>query len=149
LTTDADMRRILEQARTIAVVGASPRAERPSNRIAGYLDLQGYTMIPVNPTTNEVLGAESFPNLQSIPGQVDIVNIFRRSEFVPPIVDQAIEIGAKAVWMQSGVMHAEAAHTAEEAGLIVVMNRCIMVEHLRLEIPALPPPSSSPTRGDI
>jgi predicted CoA-binding protein len=130
------MRHILEHALTIAVVGASPRPERPSNRIAGYLVLQGYNMIPVNPTVDEVLGKTSYPDLLSIPEPVDIVDIFRRSEYVPPIVDQAIEIGAKAVWMQSGVMHAEAAQKAEEAGLLVVMNRCIMVEHLRLEIAA-------------
>lgn len=114
------------------MVGLSPRPERPSHGVARYLIAQGYKVIPVNPTVDEVLGLKSYPDLKSIPEPVDVVDIFRRSEHVPPIVEQAIEIGAKAVWMQLGVMHAEAAARAEAAGLAVVMNRCISIEHQRL-----------------
>lgn len=133
--TDADdMKQLLEETRTIAVVGLSPRPERPSYGVARYLIAMGYKVIPVNPTVDEVLGLKSYPDLQSIPEPVDVVDIFRRSEHVPPIVEQAIAIGAKAVWMQLGVMHAEAAAQAEAVGLAVVMNRCMSIEHQRLGI---------------
>jgi len=132
--TDAEMKKLLEESRTIAVVGLSPRPERPSHSVASYLIAQGYKVIPVNPMVEEVLGLKSYPDLKSVPEPVDIVDIFRRSEHVPPIVEQAIEIGAKAVWMQLGVMHQEAAARAEAAGLAVVMNRCISIEHQRLAI---------------
>ena len=128
------MEQLLEETRTIAVVGLSPRPERPSYGVARYLIAMGYKVIPVNPTVDEVLGLKSYPDLQSIPEPVDVVDIFRRSEHVPPIVEQAIAIGAKAVWMQLGVMHAEAAAQAEAAGLAVVMNRCMSIEHQRLGI---------------
>jgi len=130
--TDAELKRLLEEARTIAVVGLSPRPERPSHGVARYLIAQGYKVIPVNPMVDKVLGLKSYPDLKSIPEPVDVVDIFRRSEHVPPIVEQAIEIGAKAVWMQLGVMHAEAAARAEAAGLAVIMNRCMAIEHQRL-----------------
>ncbi|MDH7486474.1 MAG: CoA-binding protein [Anaerolineae bacterium] len=132
--TDAEMKRLLEDTRTIAVVGLSDKPERPSYGVARYLIAQGYRVIPVNPAVDEVLGLKSYPDLRSIPEPVDVVDIFRRSEHVPPLVAQAIEIGAKAVWMQLGVMHAEAAAQAEAAGLAVVMNRCMAIEHQRLGI---------------
>jgi len=131
---DAEMRSLLERSRTIAVVGLSDKPERASNSISRYLIAMGYNVIPVNPMLEEVLGLRSYPDLISIPEPVDIVDVFRRSEYVPPIVEQAIEIGAQAVWMQRGVMNAEAAARAEAAGLGVVMNRCIMVDHERLGI---------------
>ena len=131
---DNEMRALLERSRTIAVVGLSDKPDRASNRIARYLIAMGYNVIPVNPMLAEVLDLKSYPDLISIPVQVDIVDIFRRSEHVPPLVEQAIEIGAQAVWMQLGVMNSEAAASAEAAGLGVVMNRCIMVEHGRLDI---------------
>lgn len=123
---------IVRQARTIAVVGLSPNPERPSYEVASYLKSQGYRIVPVNPTVAEVLGEKSYPDLKSIPEPVDVVDIFRRPEDVPPIVEQAIAIGAKAVWMQLGVVNEEAAHRARQAGLGVVMDRCLMVEHRRL-----------------
>jgi predicted CoA-binding protein len=137
--TDTEMRQLLEDTRTIAVVGLSDKPQRPSHGVARYLIAQGYKVIPVNPTVDEVLGLQSYPDLQSIAKPVDVVDIFRRSEHVPPIVAQAIEIGAKAVWMQLGVMHAEAAAQAETAGLAVVMNRCMAIEHQRLGIAPIAP----------
>jgi predicted CoA-binding protein len=131
---DSEASKLLEESRTIAVVGLSAKPERPSNAIARYLLAQGYKVIPVNPMLDEVLGLKSYPDLKSVPEPVDIVDIFRRSDYVPPIVQQAIEIEAKAVWMQLGVMNAEAAAQAEAAGLFVVMNRCISVEHQRLGV---------------
>ena len=131
---DTEMKSLLERARTIAVVGLSDKPERASNSISRYLIAMGYTVIPVNPMLDKVLGVKSYPDLISIPEQVDIVDIFRRSEHVPAIVEQAVGIGARAVWMQLGVMNSEAAARAEAAGLGVVMNRCIMVEHGRLGI---------------
>ena len=120
---------LLTTARTIAVVGLSPKESRPSNMVARYLIEAGYTVIPVNPGQEKILGLPCYPDLASIPGSVDIVDIFRRSEDVPPIVAEAIAIGAKAIWMQEGVIHAEAARTAKAAGLTVVMDRCIKTLH--------------------
>ena len=120
---------LLTTARTIAVVGLSPKESRPSNMVARYLIEAGYTVIPVNPGQEEILGLDCYPDLGSIPVPVDIVDIFRRSEDVPPIVTEAIAIGAKAVWMQEGVIHAEATRTAKAAGLMVVMDRCIKTMH--------------------
>ena len=118
-----DMEKILKESRTIAVVGLSPRPERPSHSVARYLQAQGYRIIPVNPTVEEVLGERSYPDLASIPETVDVVDIFRRSEHVPPIVEAAIAVGARAVWMQEGVVHEKAAQQAKAAGLLVVMDR--------------------------
>ena len=132
--TDAEMKQLLQESRTIAVVGLSPRPERPSHGVARYLIAMGYKVIPVNPMVDEVLGLKSYADLKSTPEPVDVVDIFRRSEHVPPIVEQAIEIGAKAVWMQLGVMHTGAAAQAEAAGLAVVMNRCMAIEHQRLDL---------------
>jgi len=123
------IKKLLATARTIAVVGLSPKESRPSNMVARYLIEAGYTVIPVNPGQEEILGLPCYPDLAAIPTPVDIVNIFRRSEDVPPIVAEAITIGAKAIWMQEGVIHAEAAQTAKAAGLVVVMDRCIKTVH--------------------
>jgi hypothetical protein len=122
----------LRGAKTIAVVGLSGRRFRPSHGVAEYLQRAGYRVIPVNPHETEVLGEEAYPDLASVPLPVDIVDIFRRSEHVPEIVEEAIRIGAKMVWMQEGVIHEDAAQAALAAGLEVVMDRCILKEHRRL-----------------
>ncbi len=123
---------ILKTARTIAVVGLSPRRYRPSYGVAEYLQRAGYRIIPVNPHETELLGERCYPDLETIPDAVDIVDIFRRSEFVPEIVEAAIRKGAKVIWMQEGVVHEDAARRAEAAGLDVVMDRCILKDHRRL-----------------
>ena len=125
--------KILSTFRAVAVVGLSPKPDRPSNRVAKYLKEQGYRVIPVNTYAKEILGETCYPDLSSIPEPVDVVNIFRRPEAVPPIVEEAIEIGAKAVWMQEGVINEEAAARAKEAGLLVVMDRCMLKEHGKLQ----------------
>ena len=122
---------ILQSARTIAVVGLSAKRYRPSYGVAEYLKRAGYRIIPVNPEVHEVLGEKCYPDLDAVPGPVDVVDIFRRPEFVPEIIEAAIRKGAKMVWMQEGVVHEEAARRAEEAGLIVVMDRCILKDHRR------------------
>jgi len=123
---------ILKTARTIAVVGLSPKRYRPSYGVAEYLQKAGYRIIPVNPCESELLGERCYPDLEAIPEAVDIVDIFRRSEFVPEIVEAAIRKGAKVVWMQEGVVHEDAARRAEAAGLDVVMDRCILKDHRRM-----------------
>ena len=122
---------ILRSARTIAVVGLSARRFRPSYGVAEYLQRVGYRIIPVNPGPCEVLGEKCYPDLDSVPGEIDIVDIFRRSEFVPAIVEAAIRKGVKAVWMQEGVVDEEAARRAEAAGIAVMMDRCILKDHRR------------------
>jgi hypothetical protein len=117
----------------VAVVGVSPNPRRPSCKVASYLTRHGYHVIPVNPHAKEILGKTSYPDLSSIPEPVEVVDIFRSSEELMPIVDEAIKIGAKAVWMQEGVMNEEAASMAKEAGLLVVMNKCMRKEHLKLQ----------------
>jgi uncharacterized protein len=123
---------ILHTSRTIAVVGLSGKRYRPSYGVAEYLKRAGYRIIPVNPMETSVLGEQSYPDLDSVPEPIDLVDIFRRSEFVPEIVDAAIRKGAKAIWMQEGVIHEAAAARAEAAGLAVVMDRCILKDHRRL-----------------
>lgn len=123
---------ILDKYHTIAVVGASANPERPSYMVTGYLMEHGYQVIPVNPNAREVLGAKSYPSLSSIPGEVEVVDIFRRSEEVMPIVDEAIKIGARVIWMQEGVVNEAAAAKARDAGLLVVMDKCMFKEHRRL-----------------
>ncbi len=123
---------ILRSAKTIAVVGLSGKRFRPSYGVAEYMKNAGYRIIPVNPAEASVLGEKCYPDLDSIPEPVDIVDVFRRSEFAPEIVEAAIRKGAKAVWMQEGVVHEEAARRAEQAGLSVIMDRCILKEHRRL-----------------
>jgi predicted CoA-binding protein len=124
--------RILSKYRSIAVVGASANPERPSYQIASYLIGEGYQVHPVNPNAREILGRPSYPSLSSIPEKVEVVNIFRRSEDVMPIVDEAIKIGARVVWMQTGVINEKAAAKARDAGLLVIMNKCILEEHQHL-----------------
>jgi len=128
----AAIRNILKNTTTIAVVGLSPKPNRPSNQVAQYLKDAGYTIIPVNPGQDTLLGLPCYPSLQAIPGPVDMVDIFRRSEFVLPVVEEAIAIKAKIVWMQSGIINEAAARLAEEAGLTVIMDRCTMVDHMNL-----------------
>src|SRR3984957_7909478 len=123
---------ILRSARTIAVVGLSSKRFRPSYGVAEFMQRAGYRIIPVNPEEREVLGEKAYPDLDSVPEAIDIVDIFRRSEFVPAIVEAAIRKGAKTIWMQEDVIHEEAARRAEEAGLEVVMDRCILKEHRRI-----------------
>ena len=123
---------LLRTSRTIAVVGLSAKRFRPSYGVAEYMQQNGYRIIPVNPQETEVLGEKSYPDLDSVPEPVDIVDIFRRSEFVPDIVEAAIRKGVKVIWMQEGVIHEEAARRAEAAGVTVVMDHCILKEHRRL-----------------
>ncbi len=129
---DAEIRTILEDSRIVAVVGLSPNPERDSNRVARYLMANGYTVVPVNPAVDEILGQKCFPDLPSVPGAVDVVDVFRSAEFIPAIVDQAIAGKAKVVWMQLGLAHEESAAKARAAGLRVVSSRCMKVEHSRL-----------------
>lgn len=120
---------LLKTSKVIAVVGLSSRRFRPSYGVSQYMQDQGYRIIPVNPQESEVLGEKSYATLEEVPEKIDIVNIFRRSEFVPAIVESAIRIGAKSIWMQEDVVHEGAAAQAREAGLEVVMDRCILKEH--------------------
>jgi hypothetical protein len=122
---------LLASSHVIAVVGLSSKRWRPSYGVAEYLQHAGYRIIPVNPNETEVLGEKSYPDVDSIPGPVDIVDIFRRPEFVPEIVEAAIRKGARAVWMQEGVIHEDAARRAGSAGLVVAMDRCILKDHRR------------------
>ena len=121
--------KILTSARTIAVVGLSPDPRRPSHGVARYLQRAGYRVIPVNPKVDEVLGERAYPNLRQVPEPIDVVDVFRRSEFVGPIVDDAIAIKASAVWLQDGVVDEDAAARAQAAGLDVVMDDCMMRRH--------------------
>ena len=129
---DATIRELLQTAKSIAVVGLSSNPWRASFGVSKYMQAQGYRIIPVNPNEVKVLGEQAFPSLAAVPGGVDIVNIFRRSEFIPEIVDAAIAKATRCVWMQQGVIHTEAAGKAEKAGLLIVMDRCIGMEHRRL-----------------
>ncbi|NQT48430.1 MAG: CoA-binding protein [Chloroflexi bacterium] len=128
----SDEEKILNTYRTVAVVGLSPKAERPSHRVATYLREQGYRIIPVNPKEKEILGETSYPDLASIPDPIEVVEIFRGPEEVLPIVEEAVKAGAKAIWMQEGVINEEAAASAREAGLMVIMDKCMLKEHIRL-----------------
>jgi uncharacterized protein len=122
---------ILNSCRVVAVVGISNKADRPSNRVAAYLKDHGYRIIPVNPSEKVVLEETCYPDLSSIPEKVDVVDIFRRSEEVLPVIEEALKIGAKAVWMQEGVVNEKAAAKARAGGLKVVMDKCISKEHAR------------------
>jgi uncharacterized protein len=139
--SQAEIKEILTTSKTIAVVGLSREPEKESHRVASYLKKHGYRIIPVNPFADEVLGEKSYKSLLDIPSEiqktVDIVDIFRRAEDVPPVVDQAVKLKQKlgkprAVWMQLGIVNEEAAETAHKVGLTVIMNKCMMVEHKRL-----------------
>ena len=129
---DGAIRKILETSKTIAVVGLSDNPERDSYRVAAYLKEHGYTIIPVNPARAEILGETSYPDLASIPSPVDIVDIFRKVDAIEGIVDEAIRIKAKVVWMQLGLAHNAAARKASEAGLQAVQSRCLKVEHQKM-----------------
>lgn len=123
--------KLLKDAKTIAVVGLSSDSSKTSYHVARYMQECGYKIIPVNPTIKESLGEKAYPNLHDIPVKVDIVDVFRRSEDVGPVADEAIEIKAGALWMQQGIVNEKAAKKAEKAGLTVIMDRCIMMEHIR------------------
>ncbi len=127
-----ELREILATTKTIAVVGLSDKPDRPSHAIPAYLQGQGYRIIPVNPTIAEALGEKSYPSLREVPVAVDVVDIFRRAEDVPPIVEDAIAIGAKVVWMQMGIVNEQAAARAQAAGLTVVMDTCMGETHEQL-----------------
>lgn len=129
---DSEMKQLLQSTRTIAVVGLSEKADRPSNHVSAYMQAQGYRIIPVNPTVTSILGERCYPTLRDIPEPVDMVDVFRRSDAVPAIVNEAIAIGAKSLWLQEGVIHEEAAAQAKAAGLQVVMDQCVLKEHERL-----------------
>ncbi|HSJ90046.1 MAG TPA: CoA-binding protein [Anaerolineales bacterium] len=132
MNSDKDLKDILLSTKTIASVGLSGNQEKESYWIASYLKDQGYHVIPVNPTATEILGEKAYPNLESVPEKIDVVQVFRRPEDVPPVVDAAIKAGAKVVWMQEGIVHEEAAQKAREAGLQVVMDACMRATHRRL-----------------
>ena len=131
---DEELKEIFKNGKTVAVVGISPQEDRPSFRVAAYLQSKGYRIIPVRPDGDTILGEKVYPQLMEIPKEIeiDVVDIFRKSEEVPPIVEEAIRRGAKIVWMQEGVIHQEAAEKAQNAGLKVVMDRCIKKEHQRV-----------------
>lgn len=132
LTDLQAIRKILAESTTIAIVGLSPKEDRPSNRVARYLLAQGYTIFPVNPGQHEILGLRCYPSLQAIQKPVDIVDIFRQPADIPAVVQDAMEIKAKVVWMQEGISHEPAAATARNAGIQVIMNRCLKTDHENL-----------------
>jgi predicted CoA-binding protein len=132
INDDTELRLILTTTRTVASVGASANEQKPSFGIFKYLVDHGYEMIPVNPGTPEIQGRKTYPDLRSIPTKIDVVQVFRNPEDVPPVVEDAIAIGAKVVWMQEGVVNQAAADRAESAGLKVVMDRCMRETHRRL-----------------
>lgn len=132
MNNDQMMKDILLSTKTIASVGLSSNPGKESYGIVQYLKSQGYRVIPVNPTAEEILGEKSYPDLESVPEKIDVVQVFRRPGDVPPIVESAIKVGAKTVWMQEGIVNEEAAQTAREAGLQVVMDACMRVTHRRL-----------------
>jgi predicted CoA-binding protein len=128
---DEGIKRILENSRTIAVVGLSTDPEKDSHQVAKYLQEHGYRIVPVNPKADEILGEKCYPSLKEIPLSVDVADIFRKIEAIPAIVDEAIAIGAKVVWMQLGLAENQSARKAMAAGLQVVMNKCLKIEHSR------------------
>ena len=135
--TDAQIKNILEGSLTIAVVGLSRNEAKPSHAVARYLKSQGYRIIPVNPNADELLGEKCYPSLRKVPEKMDVVDIFRRPKDVGPVVEDALAIGAKVVWMQEGIVNNEAAEVGRRAGLTVVMNKCIMKEHKKLGLACL------------
>ncbi len=131
---DEEMREILSNCKTVAVVGISPKEDRPSYVVAAYLKSKGYRIIPVRPDGGEILGEKVYPSLMEIPKEIeiDVVDVFRKSEDVPPVVEEATRRGAKMIWMQEGIINLEAEAKAEKAGLKVVMDLCMKKEHQRL-----------------
>lgn len=134
INSPATISRILDECRTIAVVGLSSSSSRPSHGVAGYMQRAGYRVIPVNPNETEILGEKSYASLGDVPDKIDLVDIFRRSDEAGAAVDQAIATGAKAVWLQEGVIDYEAAQRALDAGLLVVMDRCWLKDHMRRKV---------------
>ena len=132
MNSDKELKDILLSAKTIASVGVSGNQEKEIYWIVSYLKGQGYHIIPVNPTATEILGVKSYPDLESVPDKIDVVQVFRKPEDVPPVVDGAIKAGAKVVWMQEGIVNEEAAQKARDAGLQVVMDTCMRATHRRL-----------------
>lgn len=132
VSDDAGIRRILETTKTIAIVGLSPKEDRPSNGVARFLMARGYTVIPVNPGQSEILGQPCYASLKDIPVKVDMVDVFRNAADVPPIAAAAIEMGAKTLWLQLDIVHEGAAQIAAAAGLDVVMDRCPKIEYPRV-----------------
>lgn len=130
--TPEEIKAILQNYRVVAVVGLSPKPERPSFQVARYLQEHGYRIVPVNPSQKEILGEKCYPNLSDIPFPVEVVDIFRNVEAIPAIVDEAIAIGARVVWMQQGLTDPAAARKARKAGLQVVMDRCMKIDHAQL-----------------
>ncbi|GAB3260784.1 CoA-binding protein [Chitinimonas naiadis] len=137
--SDATLRQLLTQSRRLAVVGLSPKPDRPSFRVSRQMQSWGYQIVPVRPLVDAVLGETAYAQLEQVPGKVDLVNVFRNASEVEAVVDSAIAIGAPAIWIQQGIINEAAALKAQAAGLIVVMDRCIMVEHARLGLPRLSP----------
>lgn len=131
INSEETISRILDECRTIAVIGLSSDPWRPSNSVSAYMRRNGYTVIPVNPNETEVFGEKAYSDLASVPAKVDLVDVFRRSEEAGKAVDEAIAAGAKAVWLQEGVIDSAAAQRAVDAGLLVVMDRCWLKEHMR------------------
>ena len=130
--TEADrITELLESAKTIAVVGLTDTPMRPSYGVSHYMQSQGYRIIPVNPNITEWMGEKAYPSLLDVPEKIDIVNVFRRPDAVPEVVEQAIQIKAPVIWMQEGVVHHEAAEKARQAGIFVVMDKCILKEHIK------------------
>jgi len=132
MNNDKTMKDILLSTKTIASVGLSSNPAKESYGIVRYLKSQGYRVIPVNPTADEILAEKSYPDLESVPEKIDVVQVFRKSEDVPPVVESAIKVGAKVVWMQEGIVNEEAAQKAREAGLQVIMDACMRATHQRL-----------------
>ncbi len=128
-STQDEIGRLLEDVKTIAVVGLSGDPSRVSYGVTAYMQSHGYRIIPVNPTIDSSLGEKAYPNLSAVPEKVDLVNVFRRSEYVPEIVEETIQLKIPAIWLQEGVIHEEAAQAARAAGVFVVMDRCILKEH--------------------
>ena len=133
LNSPETIRRILDECRTIAVVGLSSDPSRPSNSVSGYMRRNGYRVIPVNPNETSVFGEKSYPDLFAVTEKIELVDVFRRSDEAGKAVDQAIAVGAKAVWLQEGVIDRAAAQRALDAGLLVVMDRCWLKEHIRVQ----------------
>ncbi len=131
---DSKLKEILQSCRIVAVVGLSPKEDRPSYRVASYLQAQGYKIVPVNPGVGEVLGEKAYASLLDIPEglKVDIVDVFRKSQDVPPVAEEAVRLGAKVLWLQEGIVNEEAAQRAADAGLAVVQDKCMLKEHRRL-----------------
>ena len=131
INSEDTIRRIIDECRTIAVVGLSSDSWRPSNSVSAYMRRSGYRVIPVNPNETEVFGEKAYPDLAAVPGKIELVDVFRRSDEAGKAVDEAIAVGAKAVWLQEGVIDSAAAQRALDAGLLVVMDRCWLKEHIR------------------